>query len=66
MKKRDMGSWEIPEKIKEINAINEILIKHAKGIAESGTATADDWVFLRDGSGLLIRLDETIGMNRKF
>ena len=60
-----MGSWEIPEKIKEINAINEILIKHAKGIAESGTATADDWVFLSEVAQLLLRLDNSVGMNRK-
>lgn len=60
-----MGSWEIPEKIKEINAINEILIKHAKGIAESGTATADDWIFLSEVAQLLLRLDNSVGMNRK-
>lgn len=60
-----MGSWEIPEKIKEINAINEILIKHAKGIAESGTATQDDWIFLSEVAQLLLRLDNSVGMNRK-
>ena len=58
----DMGAREIQERINEINAI---LIKHAKGIAESGTATQDDWIFLSEVAQLLLRLDNSVGMNRK-